>query len=280
MKLACAPSVKRIKSLIQYIQKGIDEKGQDINLNRTMQFIFDGRKAAQDKTNENLPDNQKLDSNIVAAELVKHVPFIAVNELMRRNVQTNKIQDFYNAHVLFNNPKTGLENIIKQFTIDVNRAKAAVQTNNKAANKESQNSTDKANEKVDVTPPVRLKTFSPLTGTITPFVKINPNNNQVTIEKEDKNKTTIINTLNALSLENQKGNGLYDFIYQGTRLKLKAVNLNKFNNQKDFVADKKYLDELDSTTRQEVLRSRKLVGSKKNVEGVLQENDRAISVLF
>lgn len=279
MKLACAPSVKRIKSLIQYIQKGIDEKGKDINLNRTMQFIFDGRKAAQDKANENLPDSQKLDSTIVAAELVKHVPFIVVNDLMRRNIQTNKIQDFYNAHILFNNPETGLENIIKQFTIDVNRAQAAVQTSNKAANTESQNSTDQANEKVDVTPPVRLKTFSPLTGTITPFVKINPNNNQVTIEKEDKNKTTIINTLNALSLENQKGNGLYDFIYQGTRLKLKAVNLNKFNNQKDFVADKKYLDELDSTTRQEVLRSRKLVGSKKNVEGVLQENDRAILVV-
>ena len=267
--ITCALSPKQIELLYKHTYKSLKgQVGKEFQSDSFMKDLYKKMLETSDadtaaKFIQPLPT---IIANLITTDFVGQISGIDYNELFTQAAEFLKPE--------------GISTIINKFTDKPNIKKLKAAKKNAQKNKGNVELIEEGNQgdgggappKPNFSPR-RILSRTPFTGTMIPFVAVDPNTKEVTFgESLDVNKKTIINTLDALAKATNLQEDITKFVYQGRELSLKAQNLNEFTNDDN-------TPYMDATTVADVVRSRVMIGKKLTVPGVVQANAKVILVV-
>jgi hypothetical protein len=254
----CALSSSTIEKLYKSIYKHMAEAvkaDKSFNSKDYIAYVY------ANKSDVSTPEN--------AAKLVQHIPRMIIDVynsdfIENQNFEIN-LQELDRLTKKFLNPDRGVLDIINEYK------ESSLKFLRKMANSKEleQGTIDEIDlpESVEIySTPERLKPFSALTGTSQEFLAADPDS--VLIEETDESKKHVYAALKsikeAINLK-MPSSVVDDLVYQGTKLKVKAVKLNSIDQ-----------NELDPYTKNLIVRSRTLTKQGKQQEDVVPADDLAI----
>lgn len=260
----CALTPDQVARVYKVTWLSMKDQNKSFDPNIFMQDLFNKIKDKSDAEN--------------AAKFIQPIPDLMIGlvsensrELRKLGVKLdlNKLQELSE---LYFDETNGIGNIIKDFSKSESDIKNIVDQKKEDELNENRNE-DKVSISKIINLPARLKTYSPLTGTIQNFVTIDPNSREILFsEKTDPAKETIINTLtNMRYSEDLISNNIGEFVYQGRVIKLRAIPLLELrkNNPND----------IDATTEKEIVRSLSIEKQGTAPSNVTQAKDRVALVI-
>lgn len=260
-KITCALSAEQTENLFKLTYKRMKqalESGEGFSADSFMKELF-----------EKIAKSSDVDT---AAKFVQQLPSMiyaaaGTDNLIDLEMSTDDVRKLIPK---FKNPETGLNFVMDKF---VPKQSADSILNAVASASISENEIQESDEESE--PPVeRLKPYTVSTSTFMELVPVNPEEKGV-LEKQsiDPNKVHIYNTLTQIreTFDQNAGNVDGNVIYQGQRLKLKAVKLSSVDEAL-----------LDKTTKAEIVQSKivtKKGGAEYKGEKIYQAEDRVALII-
>ena len=248
---------KLYKSIYKHMSDSVKDGGKPFSPEDYMAYVY-GNKA-QVSTPEN------------AAKLVQHVPRMIIDlyntDFMQNpdftKLDLNALDDIARSYI---DPNDGITNIINKYKETSKKfLRALVNT----LRNEQGNTEEVDTEETFYMPSERFMPYSALTGTLQELVAVDPTRTDLFIESLEDSKRTIYNTLTRIQTETGGIDSIIDTLeYQGKKLKLKALPLTEIDQ-----------DQLDSFTRELIVRSRSIKKTAKTAEGVTPADEQVLLVL-
>jgi hypothetical protein len=266
--IKCALDNNQIEALYTDIATNMI-KDKNFDPKSYMQSIFDMVKEDTDSAEQ-------------AAQFIQPIPqMIGMINFSKPGLNLNI--DFNELNALspkFLNVDTGVDIIIKNFSVDPKQILIDAATNKKDNNKPI------LVEKIPGPPaeePIkevfRGQSDNPLTTTGQNLVKKKPNNKALEIQELDPSQTTIVNTLANLKLSNTlEGTGPQAFSYTDLSGQTKTLKL-KFVRFDAFVTDSQTRDLLPTSVQQEAIESFARLKRGDARKEVTQANERVIAII-
>ncbi len=263
--IKCALDNDQIEALYTDIATNMI-KDKNFDPTNYMQSIFDMVKEDTDSAEQ-------------AAQFIQPIPqMIGMINFSKPGLNLNI--DFNELNALspkFLNVDTGVDVIIKEFSVDPKQVLIDAATNKEDNNNPVLTEEDPSEEpKKEI---FRGQSDNPLTTTGQNLVKKKPNSNALEIQQLDPSQTTIVNTLANLKLSNiLEGTGPQAFSYtdlsgQTKTLKLKLVRFDAF------VTNSQTKDLLPTSVQQEAIESFTRLKRGNASKKVTQANERVIAVI-
>ena len=263
--IKCALDNDQIEALYTDIATNMI-KDKNFDPKSYMQSIFDMVKEDTDSAEQ-------------AAQFIQPIPqMIGMINFSKPGLNLNI--DFNELNALspkFLNVDTGVDTIIKEFSVDPKQVLFDAATNEQDNNNPVLLEEDPAEEPTKEV--FRGQSDNPLTTTGQNLVKKKPNGKALEIQELDPSQTTIVNTLANLKLSNTlEGTGPQAFSYtdlsgQTKTLKLKLVRFDAF------VTNSQTKDLLPKSVQQEAIESLTRLKRKDARKEVTQANERVIAII-
>jgi len=248
---------KLYKSIYKHMSDSLKEGAEPFSPADYMAYVY-GNKA-QASTPE------------TAAKLIQHVPRMIIDLYNTDFIQNpsftkldlNSLAELGRSYLDVDN---GINNVINTYKETSKKFLRAYVNTLKG---EAGNTEEMDPEGTFYYPSERFRPYTSLSGTSQELIAADPTRVDMFIETLDESKRTIYNTLNKIQTETDGVDSAADsLVYQGTTLKLKAVQLTSINQ-----------DELDNYTKNIIIRSKSIKKTAKTAEGVTPADEQVLLVM-
>lgn len=267
--ITCPITKLPIEKFYKYLYASIREK-----LGKEKPETFD----IDDFLNNLFAEIAKDSDNATAAKWLQSAPRI-INLILNDSFATKLgnvkgLSNIYSLMDEFSKPgEEGINNVITKYVKKVEPADIKTKVLNTQNTEFGSEEEDSEESPSRIISPANLRTFNAISGTLPAYLPVDPRKKDASyVEQIDPARVNILATLDKIGdAYVMQDNIANPFEYQGVRLKVKAVNLEKFANGN--------MDKLDTTTQKIIRESNALVQKGRAKEGVSQNADRVIMVL-